>query len=80
MASTVVLEYGKLKAIKLGMRALLRDRIYQAHDHYSQKGHLPIYARENIELMYVPYKALGGNGTAKKLVEEMLELPTDIKE
>ena len=79
VTSTLLLEYKKMLAIKLGVQALLRDRIYQAHDHYMQRGFLPIYARENIELLFVPYEALNGNGTAKTLVKEVLDLPTELK-
>ena len=63
-------------AVRLGVQALLRDRIYQAHSHYTEKGVYPIYARENVEEMYKQYHALGGNGTVTNLVKEMDGLPT----
>ena len=63
-------------ALKLGVQALLRDRIYQAHNYYCEKGYCPIYARENIEELFKQYKVLGGNGVVCKLVEDMFTLPT----
>ena len=35
----------KAEAVRLGVQALLRDRLIWAHDHYMQKGCYPIYAR-----------------------------------
>lgn len=64
------------KAVKMGVQALLRDRLYWNHDHYMQKGEYPIYARENVEEMYRWYHALGGNGTVTNLVRELDALPT----
>ena len=73
--------YAKIIAIRAGLRALLRDRILQAYNHYHEdKGYCPIYALENVEEMYKQYHALGGNGTITKLVEELKELPTSLKE
>lgn len=73
--------YAKTIAIRAGLRALLRDRILQAYNHYHEdKGYCPIYALENVEEMYKQYHALGGNGTITKLVEELKELPTSVKE
>ena len=66
----------KAEAVRLGVQALLRDRLIWAHDHYMQKGCYPIYARENVEEMYTRYHALGGNGTVTSLVRELDGLPT----
>ena len=67
-------------AIKLGIVALLRDRIIALYNHYINKGYCPIYARENIHSLYEQYKNLGGNGTVPHLIAELEELPTDIRE
>ena len=76
--------YGKLnrkiqeqEAIKLGIQALLRDRIIQQYNHYHDKGFCPIYALENVDAMYLQYHNLGGNGTVTKLVEKLREMPTE---
>ena len=65
------------EAIKLGMQALLRDRIISAYNHYMDKGYCPIYARENVRRLYEQYHNLGGNGKVTHHVQEFEELPTD---
>lgn len=64
-------------ALRLGMRAILRDRIIQTYNHYVEKGYCPIYARENIGNMYEAYHNLGGNGTVTALYKRIQELPTE---
>lgn len=64
------------KALRKGVQALLRDRIYQAHDYYLTRGEFPISARENVHNLYDQYHALGGNGVCTDLVKEMDALPT----
>jgi hypothetical protein len=66
-------------AIKLGIQALLRDRIVQCYNHYQEKGCCPIYALDNITALYTQYHALGGNGTVTELVERLKDLPTEKK-
>ena len=68
------------EAIKLGIQALLRDRIIQAYNHYLEKRYCPIYARQNIEALFVQYQALGGNGVIANLVEHLKDLPTEWEE
>lgn len=63
-------------ATKLGIQALLRDRIIGVYNHYSDKGFCPIYALENVLDLYKEYQALGGNGAVTKLMEDLIELPT----
>ena len=67
-------------ALQMGVLALLRDRLYQAHSKYTAEGEFPIHARENVEELYKCYTALGGNGTVKNLVHEMNVLPTARRE
>ena len=66
----------KQDALWAGLRSLLRDSIIWSHNHYTEKGYCPIYARENIEDMYNQYHVLGGNGVVTSLVEELKDLPT----
>jgi hypothetical protein len=65
------------EAIKLGIQALLRDRIIQSYNHYMDKGICPIYALENINALYTQYHALGGNGTITEIVKKLKNLPTE---
>lgn len=75
--SMILDENKKHKAIADGMQALLRDRLMYAYNHYMDKGYYPIHARENIEKMFIQYKALGGNGVILDLVEQLSTLPTE---
>lgn len=64
-------------AIKLGIQALLKDRIIQSYNLCMEKGYCPIYALENINTLYKQYHALGGNETVTELVEKLKDLPTE---
>lgn len=49
----------------LGLQYLKRDPLYVTHDEY-----------ENLhDYLYIPYEKEGGNGTAKKIMEEVKKLP-----
>lgn len=65
--------------VKLGVQAILRDRIIGSYNHYMEKGYYPIYAQENVNRLYEQYHNLGGNGTVTHLVEELETLPTERK-
>jgi len=87
ITSGVVVGYRRLSkkmheqdAIKLGIQALLRDRIIQSYNHYMEMGFCPIYGLENMNALYVQYHALGGNGMVTELMEKIKDLPTEIKE
>jgi hypothetical protein len=67
----------EIEAIKLGMQALLRDRIIQLYTKYSDRGYFPIYERENIQELSKQYFALGGNGVVHGLLEKLEALPTE---
>ena len=63
----------KEKAIEEGVQALLRNELVREYREYKAKGELSILDKDNIEAMFKQYKNLGGNGTVKHLVEEILE-------
>lgn len=67
---------GMVLALFSGVRALLRDRIIYAYNHYYiDRECCPIYALENVERMYKAYHTLRGNGTVTHLVEQIRTLP-----
>ena len=68
----------KDKAIEEGVQALLRNELIRRYREYEQKGELSILDKENVEAMFVQYENLGGNGTVKQLMTEVLQLPTKI--
>lgn len=65
------------EAVKMGVQALLRDRIIQTYTHYNEMGFCPIYARENINALVKEYYNLGGNGVVHSLMDKLDELPTE---
>lgn len=65
------------EAIKLGVQALLRDRIIQIYNASMDKGYCPIYERENIDALAKEYHSLGGNGVVTGLLEKLSDLPTE---
>lgn len=66
----------QVNSLKLGMQALLRDRLLHCYRKYTEQGSIPIYARENFENMYKQYHSLGANGVMDRFREELMELPT----
>lgn len=62
-------------ALKIGVQALLRDRIIQAYYYYTDKGWMPIDARESVDACYKSYEALGENGVIDDLMEQLHALP-----
>lgn len=68
----------KDKAIEEGVQALLRNELIRRYREYKIKGEMTILDRENIEAMFKQYKNLGGNGTVKELMDELLEVPTKV--
>lgn len=57
-----------------GTMLLLRVQLIEYHDKYMALGEIPSYVYENFDEMYEAYHALGGNGVATKMYEEIQEL------
>lgn len=68
----------KDKAIENAVQALLRNELIRRYREYKVKGEMTILDKENIEHMCIEYTNLGGNGTVKELMDELLEVPTKI--
>lgn len=66
----------RLSATEKGVQALLRAEIIRLYNKYIDLKAIPIYERENLEHLFVEYKALGGNGVIESLKEKLDELPT----
>jgi hypothetical protein len=66
------------KALKDAVLALLRNELVNCFRLYETKGEISIIDRDNMKAMFEQYKNLGGNGTIKELMEELMELPTKI--
>ena len=63
------------RAIRDGLRAILRDRLLLAFRYHAAKGYADSDDRQNFENMYVQYHALGGNGVVQGVVEQVMRLP-----
>ncbi len=59
---------------------MLHDRLWQAHKHYMAQGWCSLEDKKNVEYLYQPYAALGGNGTGKDAYQDIFDLPTRAKE
>lgn len=64
-----------IKYVRDGLLAILHDRIYQACNFYIKQERVDVQGLRNLEYMYKPYAAMGGNGTAKELYERVKDLP-----
>jgi len=65
------------EALKLGVQALLRDRLISEYNDRSEKGYAPIYAKENFENMWTQYHNLGKNGVMDTVHINFMALPTE---
>lgn len=63
-------------ALKLGVQALLRDRLLQGYKHYSAKGYADVDDRMNWMNLYEQYHNLGKNGVMDDTKDKFLKLPT----
>lgn len=70
----------RIRALSLGVQALLRAQMINDYNHYVRKGWAPLYARENFENCWVQYERLGKNGIMKDIREKFLALPTEAPE
>lgn len=67
----------KSEAMELGIQALLRERMIDNYNKYSDLGYAPIYVRESFENCYQQYHALGGNGVMTDIHDKFKALPTN---
>lgn len=58
------------------LRGLAHDRICYLGEKYIQQSYISRDDFENLhDYLYKPYEELGGNGTAKRIMEEVKKLP-----
>lgn len=57
------------------------DRIMYLGKSYIDRGYVTSAEYENlVDYLYRPYELMGGNGSAKRIVEEVKKLPLDKKD
>lgn len=66
-------------ALKLGIRAQLRDRINQSCQYHLAHKEISNRDREVLKDMFDQYFAIGGNGTVGHQVGEIDALPTKVE-
>ncbi len=66
--------FAKNRAYKDGLRCLLRAEIIRCYDKYTERGEIPIYAKEALEKEYKAYHKLGGNDVATDLYNKTMKL------
>jgi len=58
------------------LRGLAHDRICELGEKFIKQGYITKDEYENLhDYLFLPYKELGGNGTAEKIVEDVKKLP-----
>lgn len=58
------------------LKGLAHDRICYLGEEYVKRGFITKDEYENLhDYLYMPYKELGGNGTAEKIMNEVEKLP-----
>lgn len=68
--------YARIKALQLGVQALLRAQMITYYNTYLEKGFAPIYARESFDNCWKQYEKLGQNGVMEDIRKKFLALPT----
>ena len=77
MLAFVKLQMKQNKAIKLGLQAILRDRLLQAYHFYKQQGWASYDDKQNVLNLYTQYEVLGPNGIMERKHRTFLELPDE---
>ena len=66
----------KVSAESQILKGLAHDRICTLGSEYIEQGYVTSDQYQNIhDYLYEPYRKLGGNGSAKKIMEEVSALP-----
>lgn len=65
----------RIKALCMGVQAVLRAQMIDMYNKYTEKGYAPIYAKQNFENCWVNYEALGANGVMSNIRKQFMDLP-----
>lgn len=79
IAKQVKKEREEQKALRDGMRSLLRRQIIMDCEHAIAEGYCPMARKDTIADMYKSYHALGGNGVVTGLKDQTMKL-SSVKE
>lgn len=67
----------RIRALSLGVQALLRAQMINDYNRYMSKGYAPIWAKDNFENCWTQYERLGKNGVMQDIKDRFMHLPTD---
>ena len=73
--SFITLQIKQNNAIKLGLQAILRDRLLQAYEFYGTRGWANYDEKQNVQNLYTQYETLGQNGIMEVKHQEFIHLP-----
>lgn len=62
-------------AMHEGMRCLMRQQIVDVHSDATHKGYITYFELQHATQVYDAYHALGGNGSATDLIDDIKGLP-----
>lgn len=77
MAAVLGYVFVRIRALSLGVQALLRAQMINDYNRYLSKGYAPIYARESFINCWTQYERLGKNGVMQDIRNKFLALPTE---
>ena len=63
----------KVELVQDALMGLLHDRICRLCETYLRKGFATNEEREQLQVLYSPYKAMGGNHNAESLYEQVMD-------
>lgn len=64
-------------AVRLGLQAILRDRLLQAYEFYGHRGWANYDEKQNVLNLYTQYETLGPNGIMERKHNAFLGLPDE---
>lgn len=67
--------WGQIKALKLGLQALLRAQLLEEYKEAKRAGFTTVTERTNWENMYKQYHSLGANGVMDDVKRRYFALP-----
>lgn len=71
----IIAQVKQNNAIKLGLQAILRDRLLQAYEYYGTRGWANYDEKSNVQNLYDQYEILGPNGIMEVKHQEFIHLP-----
>jgi len=77
LLGVIITGWVQIRSVRLGVQALLRDRLLQGYKFYRQQGWADEDDRSNLENIYQQYHHLGANGVMDNLHTRFLDLPTE---